>query len=176
MKAAHVVFEGIDRCGKSSLVEKMRVETGWDYFKMRVPTTLQESGEYYDEHLNHLCDSEEPSIWDRGLLSEVVYGSLYRPEQCPAWYRRQLMERTRRASMLPIVVVYIYPLYDALLLPDERPGADRYEEQIRFSQAYYQCYWRKIAMTKHTVRDGQPAWKNRDASWYELLTLLESIV
>lgn len=173
MKPAHVIFEGVDRCGKSALVEKLRVMTGWDRFKMLVPTNLQDSGQFYDDHLNKLRLSSRPSIWDRGVLSELVYGYLYRPQECPAWYRRSLIERTRQLSELPVVVVYIYPLYDEIMLPDERPNANRAEELHQYEHAYRAIHWKKASMTKHTIRDGQPAWKNRDESWEELLRLLE---
>ena len=176
MRSAHVIFEGIDRCGKSSMVEKMQAETGWDTYKMRVPTTLQESGEFYDLHLNQIRQSDRPSIWDRGLLSELVYGYLYRPQECPAWYRRQLIERTKLPSELPIVVVYIYPLYDSLLLPDDRRFASRDEELHQYDHAYMAVHWLKVSMSKHTIRNGGAAWKNRGESWEELRLKLEDVI
>lgn len=170
---AHVVFEGVDRCGKSSLVDKYCViEKPRHYFKMRVPTTLQESVEFYDDHLHRLQTSTEPTVWDRGLLSELVYGPLYRPDECPAYRRRTLIEATRIPTKLPVIVVYVYPLWTDLMLPDERPNADINAELHRYSVVFDAIHWRKVAMTKHTISDGNRAWKNRDVSWEELRRLL----
>lgn len=173
MIKAHVVFEGVDRCGKSSLVEKYCVEERpKQYFKMRVPKTFMESCEFYEDHIERLRHSEEPSVWDRGMLSELVYGPLYRPIECPAFHRRALIEMTRFPTLLPVIIVYVYPLWTDLMLPDERPGANIYAELRQFGIAYEALHWRKVAMTKHCIRNGERTWKNRDESWEELRRLI----
>lgn len=172
MIPAHIIFEGVDRCGKSSLVDKFCVVHRPAYFKMRVPTNYEESTRYYYDHVERLMNSMEPSVWDRGLLSELVYGPLYRPQECLSWYQQQLIDWTMLPTKLPVLVVYVYPLYEEIMLQDERPNANRLLELEAFNVAFERIHWRKVAMTKHTIREGFPAWKNRDESWYELERLI----
>jgi len=151
----HLVFEGLDRSGKSTLLAAVAKAIGATVNKMRVPKTLGQSIEFYDDHFRHLAEDEHPVVWDRGHLSELVYAPLYRPSETNSWWVREL--RRRAAAIERVGLVYVYPGWYGLMLEDERPGANRMAEAAGYARELEHVTWPTVRVCTHR-QDAEGVW------------------
>lgn len=156
----HYVVEGLDRVGKSSFIVELARQTGMGVTKMRVPKTLAESKLWYAEHFVSLMNGE-PTIWDRGHISELVYAPLYRPAvTSQSW--TEALRQWMPALVDDVAVIYVYPGDTALMKKDERPEADKLAEIRGFTRELEACPWPVYRVCSHElVVDEAWGWRSK---------------
>lgn len=156
----HLIVEGIDRVGKSTLIAALAAELGAKVVKMRVPKTLAESKAFYWDYFFQLADSDEPMVWDRGHISELVYAPLYRPAMVDAAWTRTLRYALPTMA-LEATVVYVHPGDTSLMKRDEdRPNANRDAELAAFERELRWCPLDVHRVCSHELVDGAWRWRN----------------
>ena len=156
-KPRHLVFEGLDRVGKSTLLAATAAAMGVEPVKMRVPKTFEQSREFYTDHFRQLMQSDVPMVWDRGHLSELVYAPIYRPGCVMDWWTKAL----RSIPMLVdnVTLVYVYAGTTSLMLEDvDRPNKDMAAEVAGFERELGLCEWPVHRICSHEYDGG---WKWR---------------
>lgn len=156
----HIIVEGIDRCGKSSVIREMqRLLPHYEVKKPTAPSNELQALRIYSEFFLALS-WQGNVIWDRGHISEMVYSSMYRDysitNQLLSW------ENSAMRSNPFITVVYYFPIWQTLLSDDEaRPNADRLAE--------LHTYGRMLDLTALTAMR-QPAHKRNAPEWIPVHT------
>ena len=165
----HIVFEGLDRVGKSTLLAAVAKSMGAEVTKMRVPKTMEQSREFYSDHFKSLLSSWEPMVWDRGHLSELVYAPLYRPQMTADWWTKVLRSMPELVPM--VTVVYVYPGDTSLMKKEEdRPCADQSAERAAFDRELGLCRWPVVRVCSHELVDGVWRWRDLEERVDEVLT------
>lgn len=158
----NVIFEGVDRVGKSTLIKSLAARYGAEVNKMRVPTNEQESREFYLEHFAALAKpAKHPVFWDRGHVSELVYAPLYR--SLSVGWSRTIQDLARHTPNT--YFVYVRPLSVKLLEPDERPGANIRKELAGYRTQIKKVPWPVLSISTHHDR----------ARWRGLSELVEEV-
>lgn len=138
----NLIIEGVDRIGKSTLVKALSEKHL--AIKLTAPTSIENT--YYKYltfflRLNGSIPVAKPYIYDRGHISEIVYGPLYRPNNYRStnlliWLRKWEKHTVANAELYPdfrpTVIVYLYPTNKDLMLKDERPNANLRVELDRY--------------------------------------------
>lgn len=163
----HYVVEGLDRVGKSSFIKALWLATAAQVVKMRVPKTLTDSKLFYAEHFVSLMNGE-PTIWDRGHLSELVYAPLYRPTVTSASWTEALRRWIPRL-VDNTTLIYVYPGDTALMKKDERPEADKLAEIRGFTKELEACPWPVYRVCSHEEVAGEWRWRAKDDMVAEIL-------
>lgn len=163
----NLVFEGIDRVGKSTLIKELQ---GYHHIKMIAPSTIYRT---FYEYLIYFCkingtikQLDKPICFDRGHLSELVYGRLYRP----AYYTdgilidwimkmeaRLVQAIATHISIRPTCVVYVEPSNFVLMLNDERPNANRLTELAVYEQVLKKTKLPVVRITTQTANWKKPS-------------------
>lgn len=147
----NLVFCGVDRVGKSSLIVEWLKRHPMQKQKMRVPTNKLTALAYYYEYFQNLRHSNVPTVWDRGHICEQVYAPLYRPEYGLSKDWMDQIHNWQSLSMkLPSIIVYIYPRWRELLKADERPNANLLTELDYYGMALNSSTWPIIRLSKHS--------------------------
>lgn len=136
----NIIFEGVDRCGKSTTVQALVRELQREGYQNQVrkykpPVTVEETWHTFRAYFNSLIDLASPDwlIWDRGHVSEMVYGPLYRGSNytgSSGEYLSRWLQHWDRVAYgetydgRQSVIVYLYPLDLSLLLPDTERGPE----------------------------------------------------
>lgn len=175
MNSATLIFEGVDRCGKSSLIEGWRKQFHhYKLEKMRVPCALSEAVMWYEEYFDDLCGVFGSKVWDRGHLSEVVYAQLYKNYCHFNWPSTIWMMEEARIRTQPTFIVYVYPVWYQLLGLDERPNANLQRELSAYDVALGATSLPVIDITKHCT--DRVAWREQSDVLIELRDKVEEQV
>lgn len=177
MHRVTLLFEGIDRCGKSSLISAFRNKhNAYKLHKMRVPKTLGQAAMWYEELFWEIANNRDSLIYDRSHLSEAVYAPLYRDYTHHNWPSTIWhMERNCiQVKEYPIIIVYVYPVWFSLLKPDDRPGADAIKELDAYDEALAQTKLPVIKLTKHHINGY--SWRNETDVVTELEQEIDKIL
>lgn len=163
----NVIFEGCDRVGKTSLIDAYAAPNPhYRRDKMKVPRTLAEANVFYNAYYMELWTSTRPTLYDRGHISEQVYGPLYRPETVNNWWPSLLNVQELVPPRQRTVIVYVYPVWLSLLKSDERIGSNLTNELQVYDTVLSYSHWPVIRITKHHIHSA--AWRNMDDVLYEL--------
>lgn len=80
------ILEGVDKCGKTTLANKLRDEFGFKVIKCSQP-----EGDPYVEYLEKLSNIKGDVVFDRFCYGELVYGPVYRGKSALApWQVRNI--------------------------------------------------------------------------------------
>lgn len=165
------VFEGVDRCGKSTFIEYLKTKVWSSYyaFKAITPSDKKQSQDYYLKSLKVISnkDSRATQFWDRFDLSEAVYSALYRPSEFNkdllVYMRAKFLEMEKRYQLLKkgqrVIVVYMYPTNYSLLEKDERPNSNLDNELLLYDKLIYNELRPVIFLPVH---DSDGNWYSRD--------------
>lgn len=163
-----LIFEGADRCGKSSLIEGFRKQYhDFRLEKMRVPRKLHEAVQWYEEFFQTTCNGRGNKIWDRGHISEAVYAPLYRDYVHLNWPSTLWKFEETYFRGQAVFIVYVYPVWTELLKPDDRKGANLQRELSAYDVALGQTSLPVINITKHMT--SHVAWRSEEAVIAELV-------
>ena len=95
-----IIFEGLDRCGKDSHIEKLREGLRnysvrhWSFPQGETndEKTVWQKASFHEEFSHHTFlrsrFSEHILFWNRAHLGELVYGTIYRDSQPHSWVPR----------------------------------------------------------------------------------------
>jgi hypothetical protein len=175
----HLVFEGCDRTGKSSVIRALQhVVSPVKVSKMRVPRTKAESAEFYFDHFRQLGRAGHCTIWDRGHVSELVYGHLYKEYPTGRYFDLLRNAPFHLETVLPVTIVYCYPLSYDLMEPDEREGANlaaelvRYDQELRFIEMAMPKRWTVYRLCTHEWTSPGCRWRSTESMVHELVARL----
>lgn len=177
MHRVTLLFEGIDRCGKSSLISAFRNKhNAYKLHKMRVPKTLGQAAMWYEELFWEIANNRDSLIYDRSHLSEAVYAPLYRDYTHHNWPSTLWhMERNCiQVKEYPIIVVYVYPQWLSLLKKDDRPNADVLKELDMYNLALNETRLPVIRITKHESHTWD--WRKEEDVLAELEQEIDKII
>ncbi len=166
MLIPNIICEGVDRVGKSTLVKALSEKHL--AIKLTAPTSIENT--YYKYltfflRLNSSIPVAKPYIYDRGHISEMIYGPLYRPNNYRSanlliWLRKWERHTVQNAELYPdfrqTVIVYLYPLNTNLMLKDERPNANLSIELDKYRIILSNCRMPVIKIATQT----QTEWRN----------------
>lgn len=184
MRPCNIIFEGMPRVGKTTALAKFSNMLGIKIKKYSNPKTKNET---YNLFLNYFLElgrnENEIQCWDRGHLSELVYGPLYRPANyldpfLPNFILacdKALWRGFEYAGKLKTIIVYFYPLSQHILNYEGREQyKDNFAEQaILYENALRNTNLNVIRICTHEVRPGKvPNWKSTDNIHDELLIKL----
>lgn len=162
-----LIFEGPDRCGKSSLIELFRKKHhDFRLEKMRVPKQLHEAVNWYEDFFRSTCNEGGNKVWDRGHISEAVYAPLYRDYCHVNWPATLWKYEETYFSGQAVFIVYVYPIWTDLLKPDERINASIQRELSVYDVALGTSSLPVINITKHERK--VQAWRSELAVLAEL--------
>ena len=143
----NLIFEGIDRIGKTTIIDALDDGT-YSRIKMNAPDSLSKTYYEYLKYFDKLSQRRvRDLIYDRGHLSEWVYGSLYRRtwhnadnKLLPKWIRnmeRHLIRCQNDYHVGPTIIVYVEPYRFDIMQEDDRPNANRHREVAAYEHALY---------------------------------------
>lgn len=168
----HLIFEGVDRVGKTTLIAALN---NYKRFKMTAPITPSETYLNYLSFflkINGWTKNVGPRCFDRGHISELVYGSLYRPKNYEdgvlnhwiAFMELEAIISSRRYGTRATTIVYIEPCAKHLMLEDERPNSNRSLELETYEYMLKRSKFPIIRLKTQT----ENAWKSVDQIILEL--------
>lgn len=130
----NIILEGIGRIGKTTLAEAL-INEGYEYFKLEPPTSKANTFYKYVLYFMKINGfskfRENPFVFDRGHITEQVYGRLYSPfnyedgvlDHWLNWMEAEVVVNlTKQVEMRPTVIVYIEPKNLQIMEPDGRKG------------------------------------------------------
>lgn len=143
-----LMFEGVDRIGKTTLIDAWRATfPGYYHYKSLVPTTLQDSMNYYQGYVRDMTVRQVPIALDRGPVSEMVYAELYRNYHNAYWPSALEMIKWQSFYVQPIIV-YVEPVAPHLMQADERRNARREDELIKYEDVLARFYEGNIPVVR----------------------------
>lgn len=76
----HLIFEGVDNVGKSTLIDAFDyfTEQDWNIHKFSKPKSREDAKKQYEDYLTNILEKEKFTIADRAFYGEIVYGELFR--------------------------------------------------------------------------------------------------
>lgn len=163
-----LVVEGIDRAGKSSFIQYIGEQLGWPITKMRVPKSPRDAVLFYKQYWDQLRDYPHSLVYDRGHISEAVYAPLYRPTSCNHFWPNAVY--ADELLVEDVFIVYVYPnaKHHDLLLPDERPNANRDAELMAFDVRLEMSSLPVIPICSHSKYG--PFWRTHADMFQELMS------
>lgn len=162
---ANLIIEGVDRVGKSTLVAAL---TEYECVKLLAPTsrsnTFYQYLTFFTKINGWIPESTRPYVFDRGHISELVYGSLYRPldyedqilDHWIASMEAQVVLNARKFPIRPTVIVYVEPVNEAIMLEDERENSDRAKELKTYEQMLERSHLPIVRITTQTKKGWKP--------------------
>lgn len=169
----NLIIEGVDRVGKTSLIAAIQ---GYEHVKLTAPESIPDT---YYKYLGFFLkingwtrDIGRPRCFDRGHISELVYGRLYRShlyknDVLDHWIARMEVEAVisaERFGTRATTIVYLEPSAEHLMLEDERPNANRALELKTYEQMLKRSHLPIIRLTTQT----ETSWKSIDTILFEL--------
>lgn len=118
-----VVVDGPDKSGKTTLVKEIAERFGYDFVHFGVP-----GPDPAREYADFLLNLKKPTICDRFLYGEFVYGPLLRGKSLIKPLQRTVLERLMRlrgaivlhaATPLPVIMRRIDQLGDDMITPEQ---------------------------------------------------------
>jgi thymidylate kinase len=164
-----IVLEGCDKCGKTTLANKLSRRLGIEIVKFSAPT-----GDPYVEYMDFLLRRGTPAILDRFYLGELVYGPIKRGEaRLSTWQRRNIEELLAMRNSL---CVYAHTNVEAiaekfiedgetfLLESDIVPVLRKYEDSIDSSGLRWHRYNYNDERTMNAIEQHIERWSrvNKD--------------
>ena len=107
-----IIVEGPDCAGKSMLVERLKNELHWDAKSLH-----HRNGAQFSRYLREYA-MQECVIFDRGHISEAVYGRLWRGGSPFEPWQQEILDSLVKNTMVSIFA-----------LPDPRVLHERYQER-----------------------------------------------
>ena len=75
MKLGSIILCGSDQAGKSYVADLLHKEFGYPVYHFSAP---KPGADFRLEYIQPMLETEEPFIFDRSYVSEIVYGDLFR--------------------------------------------------------------------------------------------------
>lgn len=158
-----ILIEGISRVGKSTIIRELSNRINLPVHKYQNPKSRKEVIELFSTYLMVL--KNKTAIWDRGHISELVYGPLYRPNNYLDQVLFKLLFAIDRklAQGNLAVIVYLWPLDRNLL---DFTGREVYQSNVsrdlnRYLEVLSKSQLPRITMSTHEVVPGKiPGWKS----------------
>lgn len=172
---SNLIVEGIDRIGKTKLIEALE---GYNKQKLTPPVSFTSSIYTYMSYFQTLSSNRNvPIIFDRGHISEMVYGKLYRPNDFVdgvllRWFKS--MEAClsavieENATIFPTTIVYIDPVNLNIMEKDERVNGNVINELAMYEMVLARTKLPVVRIATQTKR----GWRNVDDVVIELKELL----
>lgn len=126
--ARPVIIEGVDNVGKTRLAKALNRPTTVHLTK---PSGFMGAFIMYSDYFDAVSGVQSPTVWDRGHLSEVVYGGLYRDGGDYGW----LWGMEARTIADHAVLVLLDPV-DVTALPYDGEHRATREEVMLFKTAF----------------------------------------
>lgn len=160
----NIIFEGARRVGKSSVI-KAFLERHPEYqgHYKRDLTPHQMSIE-----LQFLFFQNQPTVYDRLHVSDMVYTPYYRPDNIHNLYWQELMRTEPKSTAMSTVIIYIPTLVPEIMKTPDRPTPTLREEIDWFN--HYLRLTRYPVINLPTQRVVPRGWRHMD----EILSHLES--
>lgn len=157
MLPCNLIFEGVGRCGKTTLINAIvecqrKIGMKVTKYKMYVPTSRSEGYRQYDTYANVLAaNRNDVVIYDRGHISEFVYAPYYR-DYYTVDYQQFLHNIDRdivECTNVPTYIVYVYPRWQSLMIPGNRPTDDLIAVPRLYEEALYHTRCDVIRISTH---------------------------
>lgn len=161
----NIITEGVSRCGKSTVIAELANRLGFQIKKYENPKSKRETAELFAAYLMDLKENEN-AIYDRGHLSELVYGPLYRPRNyLGSDFLPRLLYGIDRilAKRGHTLVIYFWPLSQTIM---NYEGREQYKPNFRTELTMYDGVMSRtklpvIKMATQEVIPGHiPSWKS----------------
>lgn len=174
----NIIIEGCDRVGKSTLIAALEC-----YTKVKLTAPVSRANTYYKyltffNRINGWTKQpERPYVFDRGHLSELVYGKLYRVNDyadgiLSRWIGSKeaevIAEVHNHFTVRPTIIIYIEPINESIMLDDERPNSNRDNELAMYERILAKTKLPVLRMTTQT----EQGWKPVKQSVFELKELI----
>lgn len=138
-----LLVEGLDRVGKTTLINEW-CKRHPEYLRRRAMKHdgLANSFDYYFTWMEVLHKYDGNVIWDRAHISEGVYTSIYRPQNCNEIWPDKLYEwDSYHAYQSQPVIIYVPVTNRSIMLPDdEHPNKDMNTEIATFERILSKTY------------------------------------
>ncbi|MBI4451328.1 hypothetical protein HY642_05110 [Candidatus Woesearchaeota archaeon] len=150
MAVCRVLVEGPDCSGKSTLVERLKNALRWDSKSLR-----HIEGDQFERYIKEYA-SQRFVVFDRGHVSEAVYGRLWRGGSPFAADERRLLDDFTSSR------IYVILACPALSAMQERYSARRFAQQISVDELE-QCRNLFIEECKPNITYHSESWDELDA-------------
>jgi hypothetical protein len=163
----NIVLEGLDRAGKTTLTKAVN-DSAYVKLKLGPPVSKQHTFYAYTGYFMRLhgyIPTSIPFWYDRGHISELLYGKLYRPEwHTDGLIRRWIGQQEQHISTLASLsvdfrrTVIVYIIGDTSIMEEDtdRPTADQEAEGLGYLRLLNASSLPVIAL--RSARNGQ--WRN----------------
>jgi thymidylate kinase len=132
-----IIIEGADGSGKSTLAETLRRDHGFRVQHTGKPDPSWSSHDLFREHLMTLWRallSDQPVVFDRHYLGEVIYGPIMRGRSLLSEIQVRLLERLCMAK--DVKVVLCAPAFSTVLRNWQSKKEDYVTEQKKLEQIW----------------------------------------
>jgi len=103
----HIIIEGMDKTGKSTLAKRLSEEFGIPIKKFSAPT----DNKALQEYAAFLLNEKVPHIIDRCYMSELAYGPVKRGSSQISQLMKQMLETAVKDN---VIGIYCYDSSDAI--------------------------------------------------------------
>ena len=121
-----LVIEGPNNVGKSTLIEKIKEETGYSSIHLTA-----ESDNSYNSYLD-LITGEEPLIMDRSMISEYIYSVLFGRE--PKLTKKELIKLLQTLQLQKGRVLIILPKKVSELEKNYKSKGEEFDEEFAIEE------------------------------------------
>lgn len=172
MLPCNLIFEGVGKVGKTTLINALCNYLGSNVvrYKMPVPQDEQEGYRQYDLYANMLVSNRNATvIYDRGHISEMVYAPAYRQYYSDKYHEflHDIDGDIASYSNVPSYIVYVFPRWQSVMTPGNRPTDDLIAVPRLYAEALYHTRCNVIRISTHNQY--APFWRGENELVTELL-------